>query len=359
MLLRLRQLSLKQKVYTVFLPTFITGTFGISLYQGIQLRNNYLLNQQLETPHGPTKGVIKWVDETITTQIDKKLEALDRITTRIKTIKNDIHSIILNEINTTAITITNGVACSRGSSISINHRSIGSDSTDSIQSTKNMIIKRSSLKSLQHNMLKERLYIPLNIGNSDNNNNEKMILGGSNKRRSVRMSRTHDNDDRIDSGQIIPSISGMIRAISNNNNNNTNNNSGSCSINKSDDDDDDDMKTTKKKKKNRMIRLLILGDSLVAGVGNDDIKLSPTLPQAIASMLCSILRYDCYYFYLSYSYCLSSIYALCQDSILLLLFLTSSVRYYIAFSQYCIYLHMHILINTNNNHPLSSVSTTN
>ena len=302
MLLRLRQLSLKQKVYTVFLPTFITGTFGISLYQGIQLRNNYLLNQQLETPHGPTKGVIKWVDETITTQIDKKLEALDRITTRIKTIKNDIHSIILNEINTTAITITNGVACSRGSSSSINHRNIGSDSTNSIQSTKNMIIKRSSLKSLQHNMLKERLYIPLNIGNSDSNNNEKMILGGSNIRRRVRMSRSHDNDDSIDSGQIIPSISGMIRAISNNNN--TNNNSGSCSINKG---DDDDMKTTKKK--NRMIRLLILGDSLVAGVGNDDIKLSPTLPQAIASMLCSILRYDCYYYYLSYSYCLSSIYA--------------------------------------------------
>lgn len=280
MLLRLRKLSLKQKVYTVFLPTFITGTFGISLYQGIQLRNNYLLNQQLETPHGPTKGVIKWVDETITTQIDKKLEVLDRITTRIKTIKNDI----LNEINTTAITITNGVACSRGSSSSINHRSIGGNSANSIQSTKNMIIKRSSLKSLQHNMLKERLCIPSNIGNSDSNN-EKMILGGSNKRRSVRMSRSHDNDDSIDSGQIIPSISGMIRAI-NNNNSNTNNNSGSCSINKG--DDDDDMKTTKKK--NRMIRLLILGDSLVAGVGNDDIKLSPTLPQAIASMLCSILR---------------------------------------------------------------------
>lgn len=312
MLLRLRQLSLKQKVYTVFLPTFITGTFGVSLYQGIQLRNNYLLNQQLETPHGPTKGVIKWVDETITTQIDKKLEVLDRITTRIKTIKNDIHSIILNEINTTAITITNGVACSRGSSISINHRSIGSDSTNSIQSTKNMIIKRSSLKSLQHNMLKERLYIPLNIGNSDNNDNEKMILGGSNKRRSVRMSRSHDNDDNIDSGQIIPSISGMIRAI-NNNNSNTNNNSGSCSINKG---DDDDIKTTKKK--NRMIRLLILGDSLVAGVGNDDIKLSPTLPQAIASMLCSMLRYDSPNFYLSYSYCLSSIYALYQDSLILL-----------------------------------------
>jgi hypothetical protein len=284
MLLRLRQLSLKQKVYTVFLPTFITGTFGISLYQGIQLRNNYLLNQQLETPHGPTKGVIKWVDETINTQIDKKLEVLDRITTRIKTIKNDLHSIILNEINTTAITITNGVSCSRGSSSSssINYRSIGGNSTNSIHSTKNMIIKRSSLKSLQHNMLKkERLYTPLNIANRDSNNENE------NNRRSVRMSRSHDNDDIIDNGQIIPSISGMIRAI-NNNNSNTNNNSGSCSINKG--DDDDDMKSTKKKK-NRMIRLLILGDSLVAGVGNDDIKLSPTLPQAIASMLCSILRY--------------------------------------------------------------------
>lgn len=305
MLLRLRQLSLKQKVYTVFLPTFITGTFGISLYQGIQLRNNYLLNQQLETPHGPTKGVIKWVDETINTQIDKKLEVLDRITTRIKTIKNDIHSIILNEINTTAITITNGVSCSRGnSSSSINHRSIGGNSTNSIQSTKNMIIKRSFLKSLQHNMLKkERLYTPLNIGNRDSNNENE------NNRRSVRMSRSHDNDDIIDNLQIIPSISGMIRAI-NNNNSNTNNNIGSCSINKG---DDDDMKSTKKK--NRMIRLLILGDSLVAGVGNDDIKLSPTLPQAIASMLCSILRYD---YYLSYSYFLSSINALYQDSILLL-----------------------------------------
>lgn len=279
MLLRLRQLSLKQKIYTVFLPTFITGTFGISLYQGIQLRNNYLLNQQLETPHGPTEGVIKWVDETITTQIDKKLEVLDRITTRIKTIKNDIHSIILHEINTTAITITNGVACSSRGSSGINLKRRSRKSISSIDSTKNMIIKRSSLKSLQHYMLKERLYVPLNIGSNSDRNNHTMILDGS------------DKVDSVDNGQIIPSISGMIRASNNNSSNKSNNDSGTSSINKGDgenDDTDDDMKI--KKKKNRMIRLLILGDSLVAGVGNDDIKLSPTLPQAIASMLCSILR---------------------------------------------------------------------
>lgn len=293
MLLRLRQLSLKQKVYTVVLPTFITGTFGISLYQGIQLRNNYLLNQQLETPHGPTNGVIKWVDETISTHIDKNLEVLDRITTRIKTIKNDIHSIILNEINSTAITITNGVAC--GSS-SIHHRR-GRRSANSIQSTKNTIIKRSTLKSLQHYMLKERLYVPLNISHS---NNEMIILDGSNNSSSVSMSQSHGNDGSIDNSHIIPSITGMIRANNNNNSNKSNNNSGIISSINKGNDVDDDMKT-KKKKKNRMIRLVILGDSLVAGVGNDDIQLSPTLPQAIASMLCNILRYD-YYNYLSRFY---------------------------------------------------------
>jgi len=274
MLLRFKQLSLKQKIYKVFLPTFITSTFSISLYQGIQLRNNYLLSQQLETPYGPTNGVIKWVDETIITRIDKKLEELDRITTRIKTIKNDIHNKILHEIVTTTATISSsnsGINCRRRCK-------------SNMHSTKNMIMKRSSLKTLQHYMIKERSYIPLHI-----NNHQRSIEMGNRNIIDVSRSQSHDKHDiNNDDDHIIPSITGMIRHNDDSDNNNNNN------ISRSNNNKDDD--NTKAKKKNRLIRLLILGDSLVVGVGNDDIKSSPTLPQAIATMLCNILRY--YYYYL-------------------------------------------------------------